>query len=61
MNSKHNAGWKVIRTLTAEEARTIRVRELRGAAAAHVEIGETGHAATHARRAEELKAATRIR
>jgi hypothetical protein len=53
--SKRNAGWKVIRTLTADEARAIRVRELRGAAAAHAEIGEAQHASTYAERADALQ------
>ena len=52
--SKRN-GWKVIRTLTADEARAIRVRELRGAAEAHAEIGADEHAATYAQRAEDLR------
>lgn len=53
---RRNMGWKVIKTLTADETRAARVQLLRSSAAAHAEIGEAGWAAEYARRADEFVA-----
>jgi hypothetical protein len=48
-------GWRTIKTLSVEETRSIRARELRGAAETHADIGEDLWALEYQRRAEDLE------
>lgn len=52
--SKRNKGWKVIKTLNADEVKAIRETELRGAAQSHAAAGEQGWANEYDRRAAQL-------
>jgi hypothetical protein len=54
MSKRNRRGWRVIKTLTVDEARAIRVRELRGAAETHAEMGAHEHARKCAERADAL-------
>lgn len=56
MSKRSKGGWKVIKTLTTEQVRQIRIVDLQGAAESHAEIGAGKWAEEYARRAEALKA-----
>lgn len=47
-------GWRVIKTLTAEQTQAARAQLLRSAAESHAEIGEHRWAEEYARRADAI-------